>query len=70
MYIINERSGAIVNSDFVAEFYLMDISDSPLVSTRFPGEGKPVMLECYTTRKEAIDVKGREGADEPEVDGK
>lgn len=56
MYILNERSGTIANSDFVAEFYLMDTSDSTLLSLRWHGVEKPATLERYRKHDEAMDA--------------
>lgn len=58
MYIMNERSGAIINSEFVAEFYLAKTSDSTLLSMRWNGVEKPSTLERYKTQDEAMDALG------------
>lgn len=54
MYIVNERSGAIVNSNFVSEFYLADTSDSTLISMRLQNAEKPITLERYKNHEEAM----------------
>lgn len=56
MYIINEHSGAIVNSDYVMDFHLSDTSDSTLISVQMRGVDKPRTLERYKDRKEAMDA--------------
>lgn len=56
MYIMNERSGSIVNSEFVAEFFLTKTSDSALLSLRWNGIEKLSTLERYKTHKEAMDA--------------
>lgn len=58
MYIMNERSGAIINSTFVSEFFLTKTSDSTLLSVRWNGIEKPSTLERYKTYKEATDALG------------
>ena len=56
MYIMNERSGSIINTAFVAEFFLTKTSDSILLSARWHGIEKLSTLERYKTHKEAMDA--------------
>lgn len=54
MYIMNERSGSIINTAFVAEFFLTDTSDSTLLSVRWHGIERLSTLERYKRREEAM----------------
>ncbi len=56
MYIMNERSGAIINSNYVAEFFLTKTSDSTLLSLRWNGIEKLSTLERYKNYDEAMDA--------------
>lgn len=56
MYIMNERSGSLINSAFVSEFYLSKTSDSTLLSLRWQGVEKPCTIERYKTFNEAMDA--------------
>ena len=56
MYIINRRSGLIVNSEYVMDYHLLDVSDATLLSEYYRGADKPRTLERYKTRKEAMDA--------------
>lgn len=56
MYIMNERSGSIVNTAFVSEFFLTKTSDSTLLSMRWNGMEKLCTLERYKTYDEAMDA--------------
>ena len=56
MYIVNERSGTIINSNFVTKFFLLDTSDCTLFSVLLHGEEKPSTLERYRKHDEAMDA--------------
>lgn len=53
MYIMNERAGMFVNTDYIRKIFLTDTSDSVLLSMQWDGVDKPVTLERYRDRKEA-----------------
>lgn len=57
MFILNDRSGSIVNTDYVREFFLTDTNDSTLFSALFHGSEKFTTLERYKTRKEAMGAR-------------
>lgn len=56
MYIMKERSGLIVNTDFVEKIFLTDTNDSTLICVCFSQKEQPFALERYKTREEALDA--------------
>ena len=56
MYIMNERSGRILNSTFVVEFFVAKTSDCTLLSYLLGGNEKPYTLERYKTQKDATEA--------------
>lgn len=56
MYIMNERIGAVVNTDYITRFFLANKGDSVLLVIQWQGMDNLVTLERYRDRKEAEEV--------------
>lgn len=59
MFIMSEGDRAIVNSNFVRYFYLVNRQDNAVLYASFPGDEKGARLGTYKDMKEAEDALGK-----------
>ena len=71
MYIINRRSGLIVNSEYVMDYHLLDVSDATLLSVYYRGADKPSKeaMDALELRRPSKRTQRQSGKAESEWEG-
>lgn len=56
MWISNSTTGLLVNTSHIQRIFVLPTPDSALLSAVFPGNERPITLERYKDKKEALNA--------------
>lgn len=59
MWIANSSTGLLVNTLHIQRIFVLPAPDSALLSAVFPGDAKPITLERYKDKKEALNASAQ-----------